>query len=430
MSRDILSRHALRAYTILELLVSMTIIFGTCGCLFGMIAMGTSAVRGTKNTSVSSALAQSKMEELQVMPLASISAQKNGRFPAPHSAFLWDSDISEFSIDFKLLTVRAWTPGSPYAVINRLLPSPPLSSIDSHIYDGEAAAGASDSKFSFTRFSGDPRIIRNYAVRGLNGDSEWKTGALCGFPGQGLVWTAHAALPRIGRCIFDESGECVQTDIFEVPVPSKGYPPLIKALASDRMGNFVFCADAANRALWVLNDTAAGGRPSWNDGYCLVCDSNPLGDLAGAACDKYGCIVWLCEGSQRRLRNFYWGSSPYSGAEAAGTYGYWGDVYNVPFKDGSDLRGVAVSGAGTAVYTMDASSLYGLLYIENSVRGLILTDWFRTTLPEELKDARPADLWVDENGSRLNFIAASSELWSASIDKDGRVSASSFSRMR
>ena len=410
------------AYTLLELMFGMFLLFCAAGYLLGTYAFGAKASLSTDRFTTAINLGQAKMEELQSRPPSSLLAIQKGTFSKPYQNYYWTAQASAFSEDFVLLTVRTGQRNAPLCTLRRLLNSEARTSIDAHMYDSEVVFCGSGSKppFSMVSFWKPTSFVQKFSSL----PSDWNTGAICGFPGQGLVWLSHYRKPQLLQLIFDEEGKNNSCKVINIPKPSQGYEANIVDIASDKMGNFLFCADSANRALWVLDDSSNRGTYSWKNGQCLVSKQNPIKDLCGVDCEQYGSSVWLCEGGARRLRQFFWGNLPQAAKEKIHAYAAWGETFAVPFSGVGKLNSVAVNSWGSAIYTMDNSFIYTLIFQENGGKG----QWLQTAMPERLRQERPRALWIDPGNSRLYINTLAGNKWVATPSADGTLKAGSFNR--
>ena len=419
-----MKRQALRAYTLLELMMGIFLVFCAAGYLLGTYAFGAKASLNTDRFTTAVNLGQAKMEELQNRPPISLPAEQKGKFASPHQDYYWHAQVSTFSQDFSLMTVRTGQNGAPLCTLRRLVNNIVPVSIDAHVYDSEAVFTDSRfNKFPFVKVSfWDPSAV---IPKTLGIAATWPTGALCGHPGQGVVWLSHNRQPQILQVLFNAEGKNIACKAIEVPTNKQGYKAHIIDLAADTMGNFLFCADSANRALWVLDDSDSSGSYSWKNGLCLTSKQKPLKDLRSIACDQYGSTVWLCEGAPRRVRQFYWGSLPKGTKEKINSFSGWGEAIVVPFPGAGRLHSVAVNSWGSAIYTMDNGFIYSLIFQENSGQG----SWQQIAMPEQLCKAQPRALWIDPGNSRLYINTLTGKQWVASPSVDGTLKSGSFSQI-
>ncbi|MGM9992235.1 MAG: hypothetical protein ACI376_05225 [Candidatus Bruticola sp.] len=411
------------AYTLIELLMGLFLIFAAASCLFSTYAFGSRANLGTDRFTTAINLGQAKMEELQNRPWASLSARMQGKFSAPYQDYSWSVEVSEFSQDFALLTLYTGHKGAPLCTLRRLLGKDRLASISAHTYASEVAF--TDRNFS-TPFGKYNLWLPSSCEQELFGNlPKDDIGAVCGYPAQGIVWLAYLRLPKLCRLIFDSEGKHIGTKNIAIPKLTYEYEANIVDIASDQMGCFVFCADRANQSIWVLDDSQNQAQSSWNNGMCLTSRSNPIQDLRSITCDQYGTSVWICEGSLRRLRQFYWGSLPQKIEEKINNYAAWGSCFKVPFSGAGRLHSVAVNSWGSAVYTIDNKFMYGLIFQECSGAG----QWIKAAMPEELCRSGPRALWVDPGSSIIYINTLYGGQWLARPSADGSISPSCFSKI-
>lgn len=416
-------KKGLRAYTLLELMMGIFLVFCVAGYLLGTYAFGAKASLSTDRFTTAVNLGQAKMEELQNSPLALLPIEQKGMFSTPYRDYYWTAQISAFSDDFSLLTVRTGQRNAPLCTLRRLINTAASTSIDAHIYDSEAVFTDGCFKSPFAKVSfWDPLAV---AQKTFGAASNWSTGAVCGYPGQGIVWLSHSRQSKLLRLTFNAEGKNTACQTIEIPQISQGYRAHIIDIASDKMGCFLFCADSANRALWVLDDSSIDGTYSWKNGLCLTSKQKPIKDVRGIACDQYGSTVWLCEGAPRRLRQFYWGSLPKAVQEKINTLSGWGETLEIPFSGAGALHSVAVNSWGSVIYTMDNSFIYTLLFQENGSKGY----WQQITMPEQLCKARPRALWIDPGNSRLYINTLTGGQWVAAPSADGTLKSGCFSQM-
>ena len=399
------------------------LVFCAAGYLLGTYAFGAKASLNTDRFTVAVNLGQAKMEELQKCSPASLPTEQKGKFARPYQDYYWYAQISPFSQDFSLLTVRTGQNGAPLCTLRRLINTDTLASIDAHTYDSETVFTDKALKLPFAKVSFWEPLAT--APKTTGAAVNWSTGAICGHPGQGIVWASHAREPKILQMLFNAEGKNIACNTIEVPTNSQGYKAHIIDVAADKMGNFLFCADSANRALWVLDDSNNSGAYSWKNGQCLISKQKPIQDLRGIACDQYGSTVWLCEVTPRRLRQFYWGTLPKGVQEKINSFSGWGESVVVPFSGAGRLHSVAANIWGSAIYTIDNSFVYTLIFQENSGCGT----WQQIPLPESLRKAKPRALWVDPGNSWLYINTLTGGQWAAAPSIDGTLKSSSFSQI-
>ncbi|MGM9998408.1 MAG: hypothetical protein ACI38Q_03280 [Candidatus Bruticola sp.] len=418
-----MKRQGQFAYTLIELMVGLFLIFSAASCLFSTYAFGTKANLGTDRFTTAINLGQAKMEELQSRPYTSLPDRQQGKFAQPYQNYSWSADLSDFSEDFALLTLYTGYNGAPLCTLRRLLAKDCPSSISAHIYDSEASF--TDRTFSSPFGKYNFWLTRSVEQKLVGSFPKGEMGAMCGYPAQGIVWLAYLRQPKLCRLIFDGDGNHIGTKLVNVPKLTYGYEADIVDMAADQMGCFVFCADRANQSVWVLDDSQNQGQVSWSNGRCLTSRLNPLKDLRSIACDQYGTSAWICEGQPRRLRQFYWGSLPKSFEEKINNYAAWGSCFEVPFSGSGRLHSVAVNSWGSAVYTIDNNFLYGLLFQECSGLG----QWSKTPMPSELCRSAPRALWVDPGSSIIYINTLYGGQWAAKPLTDGSLSPSCFSKL-
>lgn len=415
-------RKVLFAYTLLELMMGIFLVFCAAGYLLGTYAFGSKASLSTDRFTTAINLGQAKMEELQSRPPSSLLSLQKGTFPIPHQDYYWTAQTSNFSDDFILLTVRTGQKNAPLCTLRRLLNNGEQASIDAHLYDSEVVFTDNNLKSPFSMASFWQPAGAAQKISGL--PSDWHTGAICGHPGQGLVWLSHNRRPQLAQLTFNDKSKNDACKIINIPKPSRGYEVNIVDIATDKMGNFLFCADSANRALWVLDDSNGKGTYSWKNGQCLISQKKPINDLCGVDCEQYGSSVWLCEGRPRRLRQFFWGNLPQAAKEKLHSYAAWGDTFEVPFSGIGNLHSVAVNSWGSVIYTMDNCFIYTLIFQENDGKGR----WLKTAMPERLRQERPRALWIDPGNSRLYINTLAGKKWVAIPSIDGILKAGCFSQ--
>ncbi|MBQ7501221.1 hypothetical protein IJT93_00700 [bacterium] len=418
-------RVGLRGYSLLELIIAFALLFIACAHLFSLYAFGTRAARTTKEATTAAFLAQEKMEEWQFGAEKLLGGSQEGFGKGVYSSYKWRAERQPFSEDFCLLTVSAWAPNSPKCSLRKLCPVDRSAPVSLHCYDSEVDFA-----------DGGPLTwqARNYWYDGLLSfksvifDENWHTSAMAGHPGTGLMWLADGGRGYLAKLILSDIGKFKMIFKYKCPQPKNGYSPVFAGIAADKEGNFVFCADKANRALWVLDDSRDNKIAFWTDSTFFTCKSEPLADLTSIACDQYGSTLWLCEGRERRLRAAYWGGAPPGGSyEKFGPCGYWGEKIVCPYKDCGILRAVAVNGWGSVIYTVDSSYLYCVIYKDNGVS--VKPVWQRLKLPEKLRKAAPGGLCVDPCNSRLYINTVAGGLWLAVPKADGTLSAACLSEL-
>lgn len=414
-----------KGYSLLELVIALGLLFIACAHLFSLYAFGVKAARSSKEATAAAFLAQEKMEEWQFGAEKLNHGSQEGRGTGVYSDYRWKAESQPFSEDFSLLTVSAWAPHSPKCSLRRLCPTDRSAPVSLHCYDSEV---------DFADGGALAWQARNYwydslvSFKSVIFDEAWRTTAIAGHPGSGLMWLADGGQGRLARLILSDIGKFKMIYKIKCPPQEKGYNPVIAGIAADKMGNFVFCADKANRALWILDDSRDNGAYYWIGNTFYTCGSEPLGELTGIACDQYGTTLWLCEGRQRRLRTVYWGAPPCGGPyERFASCGYWGEKIACPYKDCGILRSVAVNSWGSVLYTVDSSYLYSVVY--NDDGGSVKPLWRRLKLPDRLRKAAPRGLSVDPCNSRLYINTVSGGLWLAVPKADGTLSSGSLSEL-
>ena len=416
-------RRLKSAYTLLEMMISLGIVFCAAAFLFSLYAFGARSRLSTDNYTTAVFLAQAKMDELHNIGVDKLAAVQQGQFAKPHDNFTWQAELTSFNRDFCLITLRVWCKQYPHCTLRRLGSQSNSASVAAHCYDSEVTTNGAASSACFS--------LRSYWNNALLGQSvgklgkNWRTSIHWGYPGSGLVWLVDNSAHQIARLTFNRGGQNLTADKFAFPMPQQGYTPHLTGLAGDCMGSFVFCADSANRALWVLDDSQQSGHPVWQKD-CFVSKKTPLSAITGITCTQYGDQVWLCEGSRRSLRQFFWGHKPAAAKEAAGSCGYWGDRIDIPYAGAGQLHDVAVNAWGSVLYTVDNQFVYVLIYDNGSGAGR----WQKIELPLVLRQAGPKALWVDPGNSRLYVNTEKGKLWAACPKLDGTLTQNSFAQLR
>lgn len=414
-------RGKARAYSLLELLIALFLVFGASLYLFSLYAFGAQATSDTQALTIATFLAQAKMEEIQDQPWSPNSRDREGNFEAPYALYRWQLEVEDFNGHLQLLKLRVWLQGS---FINcrlwRLGGAHTGLDVEAQEYDSQQV---------WTLASGDdPFWQRNSWLEALlrprpHLPATWRSGQAAGHPGQGLLGLSHAWEPKVAKLTFDGEGEPLGARVWELPAPQPGYPPYWRGLASDKMGYRVWGADGANRALWSWGASQPMPTSPQVGRDLFISQRLPLGDLRGIASDQFGSTLWLCEGRERRLRPFYWGA-PLRGVEdleEAGAGAYWGEPLRPPFAGVGVLQGVACNSWGSVLYTLDNAYLYLYLFSDSAAGS-----WQRVKLPPALQRERPRALWTDPGHSRLYLYTLAGGLWQWTPDNRGRLKAAAL----
>ncbi|MBQ7528820.1 hypothetical protein IJT10_02810 [bacterium] len=382
-------------YSLLELLIAVTVLFIASFYLFSLYAYGCKAAKNTRTANTSVFLAQEKLEEIRPFANDLYTKSVSGEFAEPYEGYKWKAEIKPFLDTFGLLQVSVWKKNSPPCRLRVLCANPSCGSVSSHVYDSEVVYTVPQDKIAFkcnSYWENSNQTFNNPKSLGA-----WKTTSLVGHPGRGLVWLADGEQAKVARCVYVDN-KLTNCDVFVAPNTTGGQKPYFIDIAGDIMGNYLFVADSANQGIWILDDSQA--KTQWVGNKYLPCYEDPLDGISGLACDQYGENVWVCEGAKRSLRLF-------SG-------GRWLTKLEVPYSGNSLLKGIAVNPWGSAIYTFDSSCLYILIYSD-------LPRWQKVSLPLELIEQDPQGICCDPYNSRLYMNTAKGKPWLIVPQSDGRV---------
>lgn len=391
-------------YSLLELLIAISLLFIASFYLFSLYAYGCKAAKNSRTANTSVFLAQEKLEEIRPFANDLYSQSANGEFAKPYEGYKWKAEIKPFLDTLGLLQVSVWNKNSPPCHLRVLCAKPGYGSISSDLHDNEVIYTVPKNKMCFNRYSYWKEASQQFPS--LTKLDNWKTSSIAGHPERGLVWMADGEQAKIARCVYVDS-ELRKYDIFEPPHKADEQKPYFVDIAGDIMGNFLFVADSANRVLWILDDSdPKDTKAQWLGGKCWPCYEDPLGDISGVACDQYGESVWVCEGAKRSLRLFCGGK--------------WITKMVVPYSGSSPLKGIAVNPWGSAIYTYDSSYLYTLIYSDAPY-------WRKVELPYELMARDPQGICCDPYNSRLYMNTSEGHPWLITPQNDGSIFKENFS---
>ena len=403
-------------FSLLELMVSMLLLYIVCAYIMGLFSAGQRYNVRNREYSMSTSLARSQMEYLCCSPVESL----NGRseyFSSPYDKYRWSAKVEDFKGNLKLLTLTVTSPRCASSTLQRLRRGHTLLGVTCDEYGDQLVwaqpSGAKPKMMQYSAGGGVQRL--SLSVTGVSGG---QIGALCGVPGQGLMWGAWSDKTLIGYFCFSGNKQ-QRSSKLSAPTSTSLSTPQFTGIAGDCWGNYLYCADVANNAIWAVKDAGTSSKPAWFSATPWRASAMPLDEPMGLALDETASILWIAESGACALRPLYLntgitpsktsGVSTEGSAETLVGVGCWGPRYR-PNKAAGSLTGVAVNPWASAVYTADAKYLHMLIY-SVSVSGAYALSWQSYALDANLAAAEPSGMACDPYRNLVYINTLQGQLW-------------------
>ena len=418
-------RRGMSAHTLLELLISMLILYLACAYLMSLFSSGWRFGLRSREYSATTFLARNKMEYLSCQSADMLENGGSGRFTGAYSGYSWNASVSDYNGDLKLLTLEVVSPLRTKTTLYRLLRERAFLGVACDEFSDQVIWSTPDnSRVSFSQSSAvsSPQSLSLT----LPGIDPCHIGALSGVPGRGIVWSACANRPVIGYFVFNAANKLKTRRLLRAQPPAGLSSPHFTGIAGDRWGNALFCADAANGAVWIAQDSAAGDSLQWSSDSPLRPAKLPLQKPMGVALDENASILWIAESTVRAVRPLYLSPKAKpggSGAEAVPGRGGWGPRFAPP-QGHETFRGLAVNAWGSVLFAVDDQHLNVLTY-KTDADGSLSGEWKTYSLPVALRTAMPSGAACDPYKNVVYINTCRGELWMVSVQ-----SAPSFKRVQ
>lgn len=410
-------RRRIVAYTLLELLVSMLILYMACSYLMSLFSSGRRFGLRNREYSTTVFLARNKMEYLCCMPADKLENISSGHFTGDYSGYSWRVSLSGFSGNLKLLTLEVESPLRTKTTLRRLVRGRAFMGVACDSFSDQVIWSVPKSaSVNFMQSSGSASLQSLSLV--LPGISPCYTGALSGIPGRGAVWAACANRPAIGYYTFSSANKLKARYVLKAPAAGERSAPVFAGIAGDSWGNRLYCADVNNGAIWIAQDGLTKNALQWSAESPLRPKKVPLEKPMGLALDEHASILWIAESAARAIRPLYLNSGikpSGSGTEAAAGVGWWGNRLALP-QGTEALQGLAVNSWGSSLFAVDDHHLLILTYKMNAA-GSLTSAWSVYSLPSALRSAMPSGLACDPFKNVLYINTSRGELWMASVEK-------------
>lgn len=399
-------------FTLLEILVSIGILYAICAYLLSLFASGWRFSERNREHTVAVYLARNKMENLSCAPVELLGKSSGGYCPEPYGDYAWKASVSDFKGELRLLTLEIISPCRARAVLKRLLRGRSFLGVSCDSYSDQLLwAGPESSAVTVNQSLGNTKRKINLASNGITG----YIGSICGVPGRGVVWSCYIDKPVISYHSFDDNGALSGSRILKAS-ESKGLsPPLFTGIAGDCWGNLLYCADVVNGGIWIAEDGLSDKKLRWKSSP-LFPSKLPLEEPMGLALDEQSSILWIAEGKCSAVRPL----SLRPSVRLSGEYAeqlpdgcWWGTRYKVPNGTGT-LNGIAVNAWSSIVYTVDSSYLHLMAYSQSSA-GTISSSWQKYPLPARLCELSPSGLACDPYRNVVYINTRKGQLWQCSL---------------
>ena len=409
-----MNRRKMRfAYTLLELLVSMLVLYIACSYLMSLFSSGWRFSLRNREYSMTTFLARNKMEYLSCMPADKLTGGSSGLFSEPYGGYSWRAELSDYNGELKLLTLEVVSPLRTRTKLYRLLRGRAFLGVACDEYSDQVIWSSPRSCEANFRQNSASNDIRQISLD-LTGGNPCHIGAVCGVPGRGAMWASCVNRAAVGYYVFNGANDLTTRFVLEAPSLSGMQPPVFTGIAGDRWGNKLFCADSANGAVWIAEDGVSKNALRWSAESPLRPAAVPLQKPMGVALDEHASILWIAESTARAIRPLYLNTDikpSGKGVEAIPGVGWWGARISLP--EGTDsVQGLAVNVWSSSLYAVDDNHLYVLLY-KMSPSDSLTYEWAVYSLPVSLRRALPSGLACDPyknivyiNTSRGNFWQA------------------------
>jgi len=399
-----------RGLSLAEMLIAFVLVLLLLLYTISSFVSSNRYIKRGKEYSTALFLSQSKMEALQVTPMADLSLGE-GHFEGEFERYAYTVELLPWEDDIQQLQVHVTSPRGAVARISTLR--------QVQTYQGIVADQATNTVVyskpgSSTLFSWDDKTNgpRTQLPKPLPGG---EAGALAGFPGWNLLWAADMANNTLVP-YKEADPEPWGTPVSFPNLTDQGFGPTrIAGICMDVMGNFVFAADWSNRGVWIYTDGLPGLPVGFHENRPHAPVSPPLGIPSGVATDPAGSVVLVADTENQCLRKLFVNlGSPTSrpdgydseDLERAPKVGYWlKERMRHPQGMGAP-QGVALNSTGWVAYTVDRAYLYQMI---ESQPGQY--EWKRFRLDPELAEASPSGLTLDEFNNLIFLVTKNGELW-------------------
>lgn len=364
-------------------------------------------VKRGKEYSTALYLSQSKMEQLQVTPIADIAAS-TGSFPSPFDQYNFEVVINPWEGELRQVEVRVTSPRGAVAKILTLRQMQTFQGIavdhaTNRVVYSKPASNELSLWDDITAASRPPTL----AIPG------GEIGGVAGVPGFNYLMATSTTTNAIVPYREDNPTP------WGAPIGFPTVPGLgtvrIAGIAMDAMGSLVFCADWSNRGIWIRVDGIPGLTNGWRGGRPLAPTSPPLGIPSGLWTNATGSVLWVADTENQCLRKLFINFAdptalpngyPANELEIAPGVGFWlQQRYRFPNGMGAP-QGVTADSNAWAIYTIDRAYLYRMVEPNPGT-----TNWSRFPVPTDLSDAGPSGLALDEFNNLLYISTKNGELW-------------------
>lgn len=412
-----------RGFSLLEVLVAMGVMYIVCAYLLGLFASGYRCQAGNREYTATLFLARSKMERLCCMPVECLASVKSGYCEAPYGKYSWKATVSKFDECLNLLTVEVKSPRGSRSTLQCLRRNHAFQGVDCDEFSDQVAWSAPNSKaLSLWQSSAAPtrwQVALNTSVAKLA-----TLGGISGVPGLGVVWATATDKGQIGYYVFDSRNRLSKSRSLTATAPTNGNTPIFTGISADCWANNLYCADIANAAIWIAQDS--NGKLRWSANSPLRPQKMPLSDPMGLALDESASVLWIAEAGAHALRPLFLSTAVTptgTGVEKISGLGWWGARLS-PSSGSGEMNGVAVNPWSSAVYAVDSSHLHRLIY-SCSAAGKLTAQWYSCALPEELQQQFPSGMCCDAYNDVLFINTKRGQLWRVTL-----ASQVSFSAVR
>ncbi|MBQ7567793.1 hypothetical protein IJT17_03210 [bacterium] len=409
-----------RAFSLLELLVSMLVLYIISAYIISLFSSGSRFGGRTREYSVSTFLARNQMERLSCSPLERLARQSSGKCEHPYEDYVWNASVSDFSGELKLLKLEVVSPMKARSSLLRLMRERSFFGVSCDEYGdqviwsrpGQSAAG-------FVQSSAPSSSAKTVSLSMPEVDDCY-IGAVSGVPGRGAAWAACTNRATVGFYGFDDKHRVIKRIKLNASTHSGFSSPLFTGIAADSWGNRVYCADVVNGAIWMAAEPADKNHLEWAGGSPWRPSAVPLCEPMGLALDENASILWIAEGPVRALRPLHLNAdtAPYGqGAERLAGVGWWGGRCSPKLGSGA-FSGVAVNAWSSLVYAADSGYLHVLTYSVDGALSLS-SAWKSYRLPTDLCSALPSGLACDPYRNLVYINTRQGILWRAVLDSSG-----------
>ncbi len=405
--------------SILEVLLGILLVFLASLYLLSLFSSGHSLALRSREYTVATLLARSRMELLTAAPVDAVLPGR-GEFPQPHAGYLWEVRIEDYEGDLKVVEVAVTSPRGARSFLRTLrrqtgffgVACDPAAHRVVFALPGQAAVQVLQDGGTV---SPGPTLPA--------GSAPARAGGLAGCPGLGYLWVVDQDNLNVQYFREDPAGGFDGGDSL-VPRPGPAaVTPRFAGAASDASANRLFLADRANRGVWILQDASPFGQQTWGEGLPLAPQDPSLGVPSGVAVDASGSVVWVADTENRCLRKLLLSGppSPREDFEEEPGVGWWSRRRFHPEEGMGAPQGVAVNPWSSAVLCATESDLWVLDFLPGPSAGF-LESWKRVPLPADLVRARPSGVCLDPYRNVVYLNTRSGQLWKHTLAPPGTFS--------